>query len=71
MARRQIDVWLLFGGLKKNKLEQVVRDCDTRLDYNDFEQVYRFCTDGKYSFMYLDCATDSYRKNFNEQILIT
>jgi hypothetical protein len=21
--------------------------------------------------MYLDCATDSYRKNFNEQILIT
>ena len=70
MARRQIDVWLLFGGLKKNKLEQVVRDCDTRLDYNEFEQVYKFCTSGKYSFMYLDCASDSYRKNFNEQIII-
>ena len=71
MARRQIDVWLLFGGLKKNKLEQVVRDCDTRLDYNEFEQVYKFCTSGKYSFMYLDCATDSYRKNFNEQIVLS
>lgn len=71
MARRQIDVWLLFGGLKKNKLEQVVRDCDTRLDYNEFEQVYKFCTSGKYDFMYLDCASDSYRKNFNEQIVLS
>jgi len=71
MARRQIDVWLLFGGLKKNKLEQVVRDCDTRLDYAEFEQVYKFCTSGKYDFMYLDCASDSYRKNFNEQILLS
>lgn len=71
MARRQIDVWLLFGGLKKNKLEQVIRDCDTRLDYTEFEQIYRFCTDKKYEFMYLDCASDIYRKNFNEQISIT
>jgi hypothetical protein len=71
MARRQIDVWLLFGGLKKGKLEQIIRDCDTRLDYNDFEHVYKFCTDMKYNFMYLDCASDSYRKNFNEQISIT
>ena len=70
MARRQIDVWLLFGGLKKNKLEQVVRDCDTRLEMSDFERVYKFCTSGKYDFMALDCDTDTYRKNFNEQVVI-
>jgi len=70
MARRQIDVWLLFGGLKKNKLEQVLRDCDTRLDYGQFETVYKFATSGKYDFMYLDCATDSYRKNFNKGICL-
>ena len=70
MARRQIDVWLLFGGLKKNKLEQVLRDCDTRLDYGEFEQVYKFATSGKYDFMYLDCASDSYRKNFNQGICL-
>ena len=70
MARRQIDCWLLFGGLKKNKLEQVVRDCDTRLEYNKFEQVYKFCTSGKYDFMTLNCDTDTYRKNFNEQVVV-
>lgn len=69
MARRQIDVWLLFGGLKKNKLSQVIRDCDTSLDYDRFEEVYKYATQDKYNFMYLDCATDTYRKNFNEQII--
>ena len=68
-SRRQVDCWLLFGGLKKNKLEQVIRDCDTRLDYAEFEQVYKFATSGKYNFMYLDCARDTYRNNFNEEIL--
>ena len=69
-ARRQIDVWLLFPGLKQNKLSQVVRDCDTALDYPEFEEVYKFCTDRKYNFMCLYCDTDTYRKNFNEKVLI-
>ena len=69
-ARRQIDVWLLFGGLKKNKLEQILRDADTALEYNEFEQVYMYATSQKYNFMYLDTHTDTYRRNFNEVIQI-
>ena len=69
-ARRNIDVWLLFPGLKKNKLSQVVRDCDTRLEFPEFEEVYRFATDRKYNFMCLNTDTDTYRKNFNEEIII-
>lgn len=70
MARRQIDVWMLFSGLKKNKLSQILRDADSRLDYDEFETVYKFATSGKYDFMYLDCASDSYRKNFNKEICL-
>ena len=69
-ARRQIDCWLLFGGLKKNKLEQVVRDCDTKYELKEFEEVYKFCTAKKYNFMTLYCDNDTYRKNFNEKIII-
>ena len=69
MARRQIDVFLLFKGMKKNKLEQVIRDCDTSLDYDKFERVYKFATLERYSFLYIDCARDVFRKNFSEQIM--
>jgi hypothetical protein len=69
-ARRQVDVWMLFPGLKQNKLSQVLRDCDSRLDYPEFEEVYRFCTNKKYNFMTLYCDDDSYRKNFDQKILI-
>ena len=67
-ARRQIDVWLLFNGCKKEKLMTVMRDCDTHLEYNDFENVYKYATNQKYNFLYIDCHNSKFRKNFNEQI---
>jgi hypothetical protein len=67
-ARRQIDVWLLFTGCKKEKLSTVMRDCDTHLDYDVFEQVYKYATAKKYNFLYIDCHNSKFRKNFNEQL---
>jgi hypothetical protein len=69
-ARRQIDIWMCFSGLKSQKLQQIMRDCDTRLTFDQFEEVYKFCTSGKYNFMYLDTSNDMFRKNFNERVMI-
>ena len=69
-ARRQIDIWMCFSGLKAQKLQQIMRDCDTRLTYDQFEEVYKFCTNGKYNFMYLDTSNDMFRRNFNEKVIL-
>jgi len=69
-ARRQIDVWLLFGGCKKEKLSTIMRDCDTRLDYDKFEEMYKYATRDKYNFLYIDCHGDTFRQNFNKEICI-
>lgn len=69
-ARRQIDIWMCFSGLKSQKLQQIMRDSDTRLTYDQFEEVYKFCTNGKYNFMYLDTSSDTFRRNFNEKVIL-
>lgn len=69
-ARRQIDIWMCFSGLKAQKLQQIMRDCDTRLTFDQFEEVYKFCTNGKYNFMYLDTSNDMFRRNFNEKVIL-
>jgi hypothetical protein len=69
-ARRQIDVWLLFNGCKKEKLLTVMRDCDTHLEYDQFEAVYKYATSVKYNFLYIDCHHSKFRKNFNQEISI-
>jgi hypothetical protein len=69
-ARRQIDVWLLFNGCKKDKLLTIMRDCDTHLSYNKFEELYKYATRDKYNFLYIDCHNSKFRKNFNEEIVI-
>jgi hypothetical protein len=70
-ARRQIDVWLLFNGCKREKLLTVMRDCDTHLEYPLFEQVYKFATSEKYNFLYIDCHNSKFRKNFNQELRIS
>lgn len=69
-ARRQIDVWLLFGGCKKEKLSTIMRDCDTHLSYSTFENVYKYATNDKYNFLYIDCHNSKLRRNFNQEIQI-
>ena len=69
-ARRQIDVWLLFNGCKKEKLNTIMRDCDTHLGYNTFENVYKYATADKFNFLYIDCHNSKFRKNFNQGIVV-
>lgn len=69
-ARRQIDIWLLFNGCKKEKIQTIMRDCDTHLNYNKFEEIYKFSTREKYNFLFIDAHNCKFRKNFNQEIVI-
>ena len=69
-ARRQIDIWMIFNGCKKEKLKTLMRDTDTHLDYDEFEQLYKYATGEKYNFLYVDTSNSTFRKNFNQQLLI-
>lgn len=69
-ARRQIDIWLLFNGCKKEKIQTIMRDCDTHLSYNKFEEIYKYATREKYNFLYIDAHNCKFRKNFNQEIVI-
>lgn len=69
-ALRQIDQWLIFKGMKKEKLEKILKDSDMPYEYNDFERLYKHCVSKKYNFMYLDTSSGIIRKNFNEELFI-
>lgn len=69
-ARRQIDQWLIFPGMKSDKLTQILRDSDVPYDLPHFEKLYNYCTKDKYNFMYLDTSNGSIRKNFNESVIL-
>ena len=68
MSRKQMDYWLVFGGQNKEKLESIYRDADVSVPYERFEAVYQVATKEKYSFLYIDTRTDTFRKNFNVEI---
>lgn len=69
-ARRQIDVWILFNGCKKEKLQTIMRDCDSHLSYEKFEQLYKYATSKKYEFFYIDCHNSKFRKNFDTELVV-
>lgn len=68
-SRKQIDYWLLFGGHSVDKLEIIHRDCDTRLPFKKFVELYKKITSEPYAFLLIDVAEDGYRKNFDQDFL--
>jgi hypothetical protein len=67
-ARRQIDYHLIFAGMNKQKLETIYKDADIGVPFDKFEEIYKEATKEKYSFLYIDTRTDSFRKGFNYAI---
>ena len=66
-ARKQIDVWILFKSLSKEKLETVFSDADLSIPFEKFQQLYHDATEDDYNFLYVDSRREKFRKNFNEE----
>ena len=69
-SRAQQDVWLLFGGHSDDKLEEIYKACNLPITIENFINIYRFATEEPYSFLMIDVRDATFRKNFNEQILL-
>jgi hypothetical protein len=67
---RQIDYFLIFKGIKQEKLQHIHKLADLALDYNTFEKIYEKATEKLYSFLYIDTQRELYRRNFNCQFQI-
>ena len=69
-ARKQLDYFLLFRGQPVKKLEEIHRDADVHIDFEEFCDIYKFATEKPYSFLYIDTNNCEFRRNFNYVINI-
>jgi hypothetical protein len=67
-GRKQFDYLLVFKGQPLAKIEVIHRDCDTSIDLERFDKIYKFCTEKQYSFMYISTVDDTIRRNFDTKI---
>jgi hypothetical protein len=64
-GRKQLDYFILFRGHPLKKIEEIHRDADISIPLDEFYRVYKFATEEPYSFLYVDCTTGEFRRNFN------
>ena len=64
-SRKQGDVFLVFKGQSKKKLEEIHRDCDVGLELEDFQDIYNIATKKDFSFLYIDTKASKFRQNFD------
>ena len=67
-SRKQMDVFLVFRGQPRKKIDEIHRDADVNVDPEEFYDIYKFATEKDYSFLYIDTKTSEFRRNFNFQI---
>jgi hypothetical protein len=67
-ARKQLDYFILFRGHPRQKIEEIHRDADVSIPVDEFYDVYKFATEEPFSFLYIDCTTGTFRRNFNTEI---
>jgi hypothetical protein len=69
-SRKQIDYFLLFKSQTDDKLQAIYKDADISIPYEKFHQLYVGATQEPYSFLYVDCREDKFRKNFDKELII-
>lgn len=69
-SRKQIDLFLIFKGFPEKKMELIYKDCDSAIPFELFYQIYKKSTKRRFSFMYIDTRSDSFRCNFDRQFVI-
>lgn len=69
-SRKQIDLFLIFKGFPVKKLAEIYKDCDSGIPFETFLQLYQKATQDKHNFLYVDCRSDSFRRNFDSEFII-
>ncbi len=69
-SRKQIDLFLIFKGFAQDKLALIYKDCDSSIPFDMFLKIYKKATKNPHSFMYVDCRSDSFRRNFDSKFIL-
>jgi hypothetical protein len=64
-ARNNIDIFILFGGHSEDKLLEIYNNCDLKIKFPLFMQLYENATSKPYSFLFVDKNKGEFRRNFN------
>ena len=70
-AIKNLDYALIFKSFNKEKLLTLYEALDLSVEFDTFEKLYHDATADKFNFLYVDARDNTYRKNFNEQFLLT
>lgn len=69
-ARENIDILILFKGIKNELLVTIYEDFNINLIFKTFLEIYNNATKEKYSFLYINTRDHEYRKTFCWKYLI-
>ena len=69
-GRKNLDVMILFGQQPKNKLLEIHKELDLSTSFEQFHEMYKYATQDKYNFLYIDVVNEEFRKNFNMKLTI-
>ena len=68
-SRLQIDYLLIFKNITEDKLLLMHKNANLAIDPQLFVKLYHFATQKPYSFFWVDCINDQFRRNFNTQLV--
>ena len=64
-GRNQCDYLLIFKGHDDKKIEELYKNFNIGVPFDDFLKIYHDATKEKYGFLYYDKCNDEFRKNFD------
>jgi len=68
---KNVDLWLIFKGQPKEKLEKIYKDSSIGVPKELFFQIYHHATGEPYSFLYLDAQKEKFRKGLSKEYRVT
>jgi hypothetical protein len=70
---KQLDYFLCFRSFSRDKLEHIYKLLDLSIGLDKFIEIYDYCfkdPNERFSFLYIDVRNQTFRKNFNKNLVL-
>ena len=69
-GRKNLDYMIIFGAQPKEKMLEMHKELDLSTSFDKFYEIYKYATEERYNFLYIDVVNEEYRRNFNIKLTI-
>ena len=69
-ARKNMDYMIIFGAQPKDKLQEIHKELDLSLTFDEFYKLYKYATKERFSFLYIDVVNETFRRSFDTSLII-